>query len=230
MKTLGIIGGIGPESTIEYYRYVIEGYRARAGSDNYPHIIINSISVWKFLGLMMANKLAEATDLLAAELENLERAGAKVALLASNTPHLLFDDLRQRTGLPLVSLVEATRAHVAAIGKKKVGLFGTKFTMGGGFYETVFAPTGLTVVLPSEDDQEYVHQKYIGELVNNIIKPETHDGLLAVIDRMIEADGIEGLILGGTELPLILKETSHRGIPLLDTARIHAAAAVEQMF
>jgi aspartate racemase len=230
MKTLGIIGGIGPESTIEYYRYVIDGCRARAGDDKYPHIIIDSISVWEFLGLMMAGKLEEATELLTNELQRLERAGAEIALLASNTPHLLFDELRTRTSLPLVSTVEATRDHVAAIGRRKVGLFGTRFTMSGGFYQAVFAAAGLTVVLPNEEDQEYIHQKYVGELVNNIIKPDTHDGLLAVVDRMIASDEIDGVILGGTELPLILKEATHEGIPLLDTARIHAAAAVEQMF
>jgi aspartate racemase len=230
MKTLGIIGGIGPESTIEYYRYVIEGYRARAGADQYPHIIINSISVWQFLGLMMAKKFDEATDLLSAEIEKLERAGAEIALLASNTPHLLLDELRRRSNLPLVSIVEATRDHVAAIGKRKVGLFGTSFTMQGGFYQSVFAEAGLTVVLPTEADQEYIHQKYVGELVNNVIQPDTHDGLLAVVDRLVESDQVEGIILGGTELPLILKEPAHHGIPLLDTAKIHAAAAVSAMF
>lgn len=230
MKTLGIIGGIGPESTIVYYREIIAGYRAREANQNYPHLIINSISVQTFLGLMFAGQLTEATDYLAAEIERLERAGADLALLASNTPHVVFEELRRRSNIPLISIVEATRDHIRRLGMARVALFGTRYTMQGGFYPPVFAAAGLTIVLPGEADQAYIHQKYIGELVENIIRPETHDGLLAVIDRLKASDEIDGVILGGTELPLILTEESHNGIPLLDTAKIHAAAAVEQMF
>ncbi|MEO6393148.1 MAG: amino acid racemase [Pyrinomonadaceae bacterium] len=230
MKTLGIVGGIGPESTIVYYREIIAGFRAREADQNYPHLIINSISVQTFLGMMFAGQLAAATDFLAAEIERLERAGADLALLASNTPHIVFDELRRRSNIPLVSIVEATCDHILKLGMSRVALFGTRYTMQGGFYPPVFAAAGLTIVLPSDADQDYIHQKYIGELVENIIKPETRDGLLAVIDHMKTSDAIEGVILGGTELPLILTEESHNGIPLLDTAKIHAAAAVEKMF
>jgi aspartate racemase len=127
MKTAGIIGGIGPESTIEYYRQMVAAYRERKQDGSYPPIIINSIDLQKMLGLIAANELAEVTDYLVSEVQKLAKAGADCVLLAANTPHIVFDEIHHRSQIPLISIVEATCDAVNALQLSRVGLFGTRF-------------------------------------------------------------------------------------------------------
>jgi aspartate racemase len=229
MNTLGIIGGIGPESTIEYYRAVIAAYRGRHKDGDYPSIVINSISVKKLLDMVSSNQLAALAEWLANEVEKLTRAGADFALLGSNTPHIVFDEVQRRSSIPLVSIVEATCDTAKALGLKRIGLFGTRFTMQASFYPKTFERAGIVAIAPSPDEQAYIHEKYTVELLNNIFRPETREQLLAIVATMKQRDGIEGLILGGTELPLILRDNGATGIPLLDTTQIHAKAAAARM-
>jgi aspartate racemase len=229
MKTVGIIGGIGPESTIEYYRLIIEGYRQRQADDSYPSIVINSVDLNRLLDWLKADQLPSVTDYLVSEIEKLARAGVDFGALASNTPHIVFDQIRERSPIPLISIVESTRDAAQAVGLKRVGLFGTRYTMQGRFYSETFSKAGMTIFAPHEDEQAYIHEKYLGELLNNIFLPETRERLLAIVDRMKERDGIEGLILGGTELPLILRDTEHKGIPFLDTTKIHVERIVAEL-
>jgi len=229
MKTVGIIGGIGPESTIEYYRFIISGYRKRAADGSYPPIIINSIDLTQMVTMMEANEFAWVADRLLAEIEKLERAGADFALLASNTPHIVFDELRRRSVLPLISIVEATCAEAKSLGMKRLGLFGSKFTMRANFYQETFLRSGIEVVVPAPAEQDYIHEKYMGELIFGHIVPETRDALLQILARLNERENIEGLILGGTELPLILRDAEPAGIRFLDTTQIHVDAIVTEM-
>jgi len=229
MKTLGIIGGIGPESTIEYYRQLIASYRQRKQDGSYPLIIINSIDMKKMLDLIVANELVRLTKYLVGEVQNLAKAGADLGLLASNTPHIVFDELSGQSPIPLLSIVEAACQATKKLGLKRVGLFGTRFTMQARFYPDTFSKEGITIVVPGVEEQAYIHDKYMSELVNGIILSETRERLLAIADRLKTQEGIEGLILGGTELPLILQEESYSGIPFLDTTRIHVECAVAQM-
>jgi aspartate racemase len=229
MKTLGIVGGVGPESTVDYYRSIIALYRQRKGDGSYPEIILTSIDLKKEIDLVERNQLVALTSYLVDEVARLARAGADFGLIASNTPHIVFDDVRPRSLIPLISIVEATCEAVQAMGLKRVGLFGTTFTMQGRFYRDVFARAGITLVAPNLEDQTYVHDKYMNELVNGVFLPETRDGLLKVVNRLRETQQIQGLILGGTELPLILKEETHNGLPILNTTKIHVAAAVREM-
>jgi aspartate racemase len=230
MKTVGIIGGIGPESTIEYYRLIIAGYRERQTDGSYPSIIINSINLTILLGMIMANELDKATDHLVNEVQKLARAGADFGVIAAGTPHIVFDEVRKRSAIPLISIVEAAGEAAVRLKLKKLALFGTRFTMQGRFYPDVFAKAGITLVAPEADEQTYIHDKYMNDLVNGIILPETREHLLAILDKMKERDGVEGLILGGTELSLILRDTDHNGMPILDTTRIHAEWIVAELF
>ncbi|MEP6636913.1 MAG: amino acid racemase [Acidobacteriota bacterium] len=229
MKTLGLIGGIGPESTIEYYRLLITGYRQQSADGHYPSIIVNSIDLTKLLGLVTSNQMATATDYLVAEVDKLAKAGADFGALASNTPHMVFDEIRQRSPIPLLSIVEATAEKARELGLQRVGLFGTRFTMEGHFYPDVFARAGISVAVPDESEQSYIHDKYLGELLKDIFLPETRERLLAIADELKARAGIEALILGGTELPLILREAEHNGLPFLDTTRIHVARLVAEL-
>ena len=226
MKTVGIVGGIGPESTVDYYRAIIAAYRERQSDGSYPSVVINSIDAKRMLDAFAANELPAVTAFLAAEVERLAAAGVSVGLLAANTPHIVFDEVQRQSPIPLVSIVQATCEAVQALGLARPGLLGTRFTMQGRFYPDVFSKAGITLVLPDPDEQAYIHDKYMNELVRGVLMPETRERLLAIIDRMKTCDGIDGVILGGTELPLILRTATASGIPLLDTTQIHAKALV----
>ena len=226
MKPIGIVDGIGPESTIDYYRAMIAAYRERQPDGSYPAIVIDSVDANAMLGALMKGELEKVADMLVAELQRLERAGVGIALLAANSPHIVFDDIQRRSPLPLVSIVEATRDEALRLGLKRLGLFGTRYTMQGQFYQQVFEPSGLSIKVPDAAEQAYIHDKYMTELVAGVLVPETRERLFAIVARMKARDGIDAVILGGTELPLILRDTAASGLPLLDTTVIHARAIV----
>jgi len=226
MKTIGIIGGLGPESTVDYYRRIIAAYQERQSDGSYPAIIINSIDLKRIRGLIEANELGAVAEQLVSEIEKLARAGAAFGLLAANTPHLVFDEVSRRSRIPLISIVEATCDEAKALGLRRLGLFGTRFTMQGRFFPAVFSREDVALIVPDPDEQTYIHDKYFSEFVKGIFLPETRSRLLEIVDHMIERDRIDGLILGGTELPLALRDPSHHGIPLLDTTGIHVKAIV----
>jgi len=230
MKTLGIIGGVGPESTIEYYQNIIALYRERQRDGSYPEFIINSVDLKKGLDFMAANNLAGMADYLLEEIGKLARAGANFGLISANTPHIVFNELASKSPIPLISIIECACAAAKARGLKKLALFGTRFTMQGTFYPKVFSREGIELIAPDAKDQEYIHDKYLNELVPGNFLPETRDGLLAIVDRLKAKSDIDGVILAGTELPLILRDADHKGIPLLDTTKIHCQAAVAEMF
>ena len=225
--TLGIIGGIAPPSTVEYYRGLMAGFRERR-PDAYPSIVINSIDLARLLELIGAGRMAGLVDFLSAEIDRLVRAGADCALLAANTPHVVFDELRARSAIPLLSMVEAAADAAAERGLRNLVLLGTRFTMRGSFYPEVFARRGLTVRAPGDDDVAYVHEKYVTELIPGTYLPETLAGVLRVIERQ-SAAGADGVLLAGTELPLLLHRTEHAGIPLLDTTSIHVRQALAEL-
>ncbi|HMH05020.1 MAG TPA: amino acid racemase [Candidatus Udaeobacter sp.] len=229
MKTLGIIGGLGPESTIDYYRKIIALYRDRTGDGSYPQFIINSINLKKGLDFMDANNLPGMADYLVAEIGKLARAGATFGLISANTPHIVYDEVVSKAPIPLISIVEATSVEAKARKLKRLALFGTRYTMQATFYPKVFSREGIELVLPDPEDQTYIHNKYLNELVSGKFLPGTRAGLLAIVDRMKAKSDIDGVILAGTELPLILRDAEHKGIPFLDTTQIHCEAAVTEM-
>ena len=229
MKTLGVLGGMGPESTIEYYRLLVAGYRDRRRDGSYPPLLINSVDVNRVLTLAAALNRQPLVEYLGAGLRRLARAGADFGLLPANTPHVVFGELSRESPLPLISIVEATCNFAKQRKFTKLGLFGTRSTMQAGFYQQVFKEQGIELLLPSIEEQNYVHEKYVGELVAGRFLPETSDGLLAIARKLKDDQGIEGLILGGTELPLLLRDDAALGIPFLDTTQIHVRAALDTM-
>ena len=229
MKTLGMIGGVGPESTVDYYKNIIAMYRERKPNGHYPQFVINSINLQKGIDFLEVNNLPGMTDFLLDEIEKLPKAGAEFGIIAANTPHIVFDEIAARSPLPLISIVEAACAYAKERGLKRLALFGTRYTMRADFYQKVFAREGIELVVPETKDQDYIHEKYFAELVPGIFLPETRENLLAIVDRMKAKMSIEGVLLAGTELALILRGESHNGIALLDTGKIHCQAAVNEM-
>src|SRR6266508_6591416 len=155
MKTLGVIGGLGPESTIDYYQRIIALYRERTDDGSYPEFIINSVDLKKGLDFMDANDLTGMADYLLEEIGRLARAGANFGLISSNTPHIVFDEVASKSPIPLISIVEATCAAAKARKLRRLALFGTRFTMHGTFYPKVFSREAIELVAPDATDQDY---------------------------------------------------------------------------
>lgn len=221
MHTIGIIGGLGPETTIVYYRhFVAAGHR---------RVVINSVDSDVLVPLATGGDWQGVTDFLVPEVERLAAAGADVALIAANTPHACFDAIQARVAVPLVSIVEAVAAHCVQRGFRRAALFGTRMTMEATFFPEVFSRHGVALVLPNKDEQTYIHDRYMNELFKGVIKPETRRGLLAVVDAVAAREEIDAVILGGTELSLILTDDQHNDIPLVDTTRVHVDAALARL-
>lgn len=227
-KLIGIIGGIGPESTIDYYRLFVSIYREHR-PDGYPPVLINSIDLAKALKLVSAHDLTGLAAYMLEEIHRLARAGATHGLLSSNTPHIAFDEIEAASPIPLISIVETTCRAAVERKLKRAGLFGTRFTMQGGFYQRVFAREGIEVVIPEPGDQKFIHDTYLNELVNGIVRPETRERYISIARAMKSERGIEALILGGTELPLLLRGAIDIGVMLLDTAHLHVERAVAEL-
>ena len=174
-------------------------------------------------------RLDDLADYLAAGMETLARAGADFGLIAANTPHLVFDEVQRRLAIPLLSIVRVTSDHAKALGLKKVGLFGTGFTMRASFYSEEFQRAGIALVRPEESELGFIHKKYIGELLNNQFLSETRTEILRVARRMKAEEGVEAIVLAGTELPLLLRDSGAKDIEFLDTTVIHVEAVVDEL-
>jgi aspartate racemase len=229
MKTLGIIGGLGPESTLDYYQRIIALFRERTGDRHYPEFVVVSVDLRKGLDFMDANDLSGMANYLLEGIDKLARAGSDFGIISANTPHIVFDEVASQSPIPLISIVEATRAAAKARELKRLALFGTRYTMKASFYPKVFSREGIELLVPEPNDQNWIHDKYFSELVPGKFLADTRAGLLAIVDRIKAKSDIDGVILAGTELPLILCDPHHNGIPFLDTTKIHVETAVDEM-
>jgi aspartate racemase len=225
MRRIGIVGGLGPESSIEYYRIIIELYRKKKRDEGSPELIIYSMNIREMIDLAAFEQWDKLVENISRAVQALARAGADVALIAANTPHIVFDEIKANSPIPMLSIVEETFRIVEHQRITKVGLLGTKTTMSSDFYHKIFLKGGIVVVSPDDKHQEYIHNKLMTELQFGRIKSETRSRFLAIIKKMIDHDDIQGVILGCTELPLILKKDQY-GIQFFNTTRIHAEAAL----
>ncbi len=229
MKKAGLIGGIGPESTIQYYRKIIKDFQSKLNTKDYPEIFIHTVNMTEMLGYIADKKFDLLVDFLASKIDNLQKAGADFAAMASNTPHIVFNRLQKKVNIPLLSIVEATCKAVQKSNVKTVALLGTKSTMSAGFYELEAKKFDLEVVVPKFIDRDYIHDKYMNELVYNHIDQETKLGLLSIIEQIQNKKKIEGIILGGTELPLILNQDDFDDLKVFDTTQIHVNDLVDNI-
>jgi aspartate racemase len=223
-KKIGILGGMSPESTIEYYQYLTRTYTKRFGDYGYPEIIIYSVSFQSYVDWPNDDRWDLVAQDLSQAAQKLEAAGADFIVIATNTMHLVFDEVQASVNVPMLSLLEAVGEAILARGVKTVGLLGTKFTMEKTFYQDALARQGITVLTPEAKGREYVNNVIYNELVAGQILDESRRGFVAVIKRLVER-GVEGVILGCTEIPLLVSEADV-GVPLFDTTVIHAEAAL----
>ncbi len=227
MSTVGIVGGLGPESTIDYYRRILEEWQ-REDPSSTPSIVIDSLDVQ--IGLRLVEKDRPALiEYLLGSLRRLAGAGVDFAAMAANTPHVVFDELVAGSPIPLVSIVEACAEEGRRRGLKRLGLLGTRFTMEGAFYPTVCRRYGIDVVAPNQKERLWLHDRYVGQMLKGDFRDDTRQSVIAIVTRLRNEENIDGVILGGTELTILLPATVVADLPALDTTALHVSAIVKRL-
>jgi aspartate racemase len=223
-KRIGILGGMSPESTVTYYEYITRTYTERYGDYGYPEILIYSVSFQPYVDWPQAGRWDLVAGGLSQAAQKLEEIGAGLIIIATNTMHLVYDQVQARVAVPVLSLLDAVGQAILAHGIKTVGLLGTQFTMEEGFYQEALAHQGIDVLVPDAGDRRYVNAVIYDELVAGQIRDESRAGYVAIIQKLATR-GAEAVVLGCTEIPLLVSERD-AGLPLLDTTTIHAEAAL----
>ena len=226
MKVIGLIGGMSWESTVEYYRLINESVKEKLGGLHSAKCVLYSVDFAEVEELQRQGRWPDAAQLLVGAAQNVEKAGADFVLICTNTMHKLADPVQARIGIPLLHIADATAAKVGQAGIRRVGLLGTRFTMEEDFYRGRLADQfGLEVIIPDTKDRETVHRIIYKQLCVGTIRPESKAQVAGIMSRLVDL-GAEGIILGCTELGLLLNAGDSR-VPLFDTTRLHALAAVE---
>jgi aspartate racemase len=224
---VGLVGGLGPESTIDYYRRILAAWE-RDALGSAPGIVIDSLDVQVGLRLVERDRAA-LTEYLLASLQRLAGAGAGFIAMTANTAHVVFDELADRSPLPLLGIVEPVATEARRRGLRRLLLVGTRFTMEAPFYPAACAREGIVVVPPPDMDRTWVHARYIDELLRGDFRDATRAGFVALVERMRDQEGVDGVILAGTELPLLLRAPEIAGLPALDSTALHVAAIAERL-
>jgi aspartate racemase len=226
-RTLGIVGGVGPESTADYYRRLIGRWRERGPVRTYPSILLDSLNSTSALEALLAGDLDPTVRLFDASVARLAGAGAQLGLIASVTMHLAFDRVEASAPIPMLSILDALVDAARADGIRRPGVLATRPTTEGEFFARPFEAAGIELVRPDEGDRAFVHGVYFGELVKGRFTDQTRSRLVGVIERMKTKQDVDAVILGGTELPLILREPTYAGVPVLDATGVHVEAAID---
>jgi len=226
MKTIGLIGGMSWESTAEYYRIINEAVKEKLGRLHSAKIAMYSVDFEEVEQLQHQGKWDKATNLMIDAAKRVERGGADFVLICTNTMHKMAADVAANISIPLLHIADATAEKITSLGLKEIGLLGTKFTMEQDFYKgRLKEQFGIRVVIPNESDREIVHNVIYKELCLGAIKDSSREPVKAIINRLSD-NGAQGIILGCTELPLLIKQEDCP-VPLFDTTVIHAEAAVQ---
>lgn len=229
MKTIGLIGGMSWESSVEYYRIINETVRAKLGGLHSAKSIMYSVDFNEIEVLQYQGKWKEATKLMISAAQSLENCGAHFVLICTNTMHKMADEVQKNIGIPLLHIADCTAEKIKNQGIRKIGLLGTKFTMEEDFYKGRLAKKhGLEVLIPEDSDRETVHRVIYDELCLGEIKHSSKEQFTRIMNNLVR-NGAEGVILGCTEIGLLVGEEDCL-VSLFDSTRIHAVAAVEYAF
>ena len=226
-RMLGIVGGVGPESTADYYRRLIDRWRERGPVGSYPSILLDSLNSRPALDALLAGDLDPAVGLFDASVARLAGAGAGIAIIASVMMHRAFDRVASVAPIPMLSILDALVAAAGAAHIRRPGVIATRPTTEGAFFARPFEDAGIELIRPDEADRAFIHEVYFRELVAGRFADETRARLVEVIERLKTRHDIDAVILGGTELPLILREPTYAGVPVLDATGIHVEAAID---
>jgi aspartate racemase len=227
MSRVGLVGGLGPEATLDYYRRLVYAWR-REDPLSSPSIVIDSVDDKVAIRLVEHDRPA-LTEYILESLHRLHGAGVHFAALTSHTTHLVFDRVAPRSPIPLISIVDVCVAEARRLNLRRLAIFGTRFVMEGRLYPAAAQPHGIQIVVPAERDRTWLHERYVGELVKGDFRDDTRRGVVAIAEHLRDAKGIDGIILGGTELPLLMRDPTIADLPVLDTTGLHVAAILERL-
>ena len=226
MKTIGMIGGMSWESSIEYYRLINEGVNQKLGGFHSAKCVMYSVDFAEIEALQQLGQWENATQMMIAAAQYVEKGGADFLMICTNTMHKMADEVQQNINIPILHIADATAEKIKAEGLRKIGLLGTRFTMEEDFYRgRLVKRHGLEILIPSLEERKILHRVIYQELVLGQIKPESKAKYIKIIHRLVEA-GAEGIILGCTEIGLLVGNADSP-VPLFDTTRLHAAAGIE---
>jgi len=225
MKTLGLIGGTGWVSSIDYYKLINQEINKRLGGMQAAHLVLYSLNYGEVDSFFQKDDFESIYNMVADAARKLKYCGVEGLMLCANTTHMFADRLKSEIGLPVIHIGEATAKDINKVRLKRVALLGTKFTMEMDFYKTRLNDAGIEMMIPNKEDRKYVHQAILNELLKDEFKPNTKAAFLKIIERLSDA-GSKGIVLGCTEIPLLIK-TEDTDIPLFNTTEIHAMAAVD---
>jgi len=228
MKKIGILGGLGPESTVEYYKGIIHDYKKLTNDENFPQIFINSINMTEIMNYLGNDDTEKLVNVLSAEINKLEKSGADFIAIASNTPHCVIDQLMQRASVPIISIVEETCKYAQKNKLKRILLTGTIFTMKKDFYIRAFQKNNIECIVPDDKDKEIIKDIIFLNLENGIILEKDKNTFKELCNKIIRDKNIDGLVLGCTELPLLVNQKDFN-IPVLDTMDIHINSILEKL-
>ncbi len=226
MQLIGLIGGITWQSTIMYYEVLNRLAALHQGLSHSARCLIHSVEFSEIARLQKADRWDLLDEIMANAAQSLERGGATQIIICANTMHLSIDAIRSAVSIPVIHIAEATADQIIAKGISKVALLGTKYTMEKDFYKKVLSDRGITTIIPEEEDRNEIHRIIYDELSQGILTPESKAIYIDAINKLI-AQGAEGIILGCTEIPLLIKEEDVT-VPTFDTTTIHATAAYEK--
>lgn len=220
MKKIGLVGGIGPASTVEYYLGIIEKSRIEQGEDVYPEIVIDSVNMLQHEKALAEKDYDKLCDYLFRSLCNLKAAGAEIAAITANTEHIVWNMICDRLPLPVISIVDATVREMEQRGFKKVLVFGTIFTLKSGLYENALNQHGITGIIPSDSDALIIGSLIYPNMENGIVIPNDRRKLIEIAEKYISEEKVDSMLLGCTELPLAIKPYDV-SVPVLNTTEIH---------
>lgn len=225
MQTLGLIGGFSWVSTVEYYKFINQGVNDKLGGLEFPQCVIYSFNYAEIKKYNNTDNWDMTFQLVAKACNDLKSCGVTGIVLCANTMHRIADRLEEETGLPVIHIATATATEIERKELKKVGLLGTKFTMELDFFKSKLVDKGIEVIIPNEDDREFLHYTIYDELGKGIFAKQTKQRYLRIISDLVN-NGAEGIVLGCTELPLIIQQSDVL-VPIFDTTLLHSNAAVE---
>ena len=227
MTRVGLVGGLAPETTIDYYRRIVAAWQA-VDPASAPPLVIDSLDVQKVFRLVATDRQALATY-LSESVDRLARAGADFVAITANMPHLVFGEVSERSPVPLVSIIATCADEARRRGLRRVALLGTRFTMEASMYPDGMRRHEIDTVIPNEAERIFIHDHYTGEMIKGIFRDDVRERVIAIVDRLREAEKIDGVILGGTELTLLLPSETIAGVPSLNTTAIHVDAIVSRL-